>query len=63
MRRSIHKFKNSLNIIIDDLRFQNEFAMLREEGAKIVGLQILAARLSRAALKQNLRDINSITSL
>jgi len=36
MRRSIHKLKNSLNIIIDDLRFPNEYQMLREEGAKIV---------------------------
>ena len=36
MRRSINDFKHSLNIIIDDLRFPNEYAMLKEEGAKIV---------------------------
>ena len=36
MRRSINFFKPDLNIIIDDLRFCNEYAMLREEGAKIV---------------------------
>ncbi len=36
MRRSINDFKHSLNIIIDDLRFPNEYAMLNKEGAKIV---------------------------
>ena len=36
MRRVINKLKGTFNIIIDDLRFPNEFAMLREEGAKIV---------------------------
>ena len=36
LRRKIKYFRNSFNIVIDDLRFPNEYAMLREEGAKIV---------------------------
>ncbi|MBQ3378058.1 MAG: hypothetical protein IJG62_07275 [Synergistaceae bacterium] len=36
MRKNIYKLKDTFNIIIDDLRFPNEYAMLREEGAKIV---------------------------
>ena len=38
IRRNIYFNKDDLNIIIDDLRFPNEYAMLREEGAKIVRL-------------------------
>ena len=36
LRRKIKYFRNSFNIVIDDLRFQNEYSMLRDEGAKIV---------------------------
>ncbi len=37
MRGKLHRFSyGSVNIVIDDLRFPNEYAMLREEGAKIV---------------------------
>ena len=36
MRKNIYKYKDVFNIIIDDLRFANEYAMLKEEGAKIV---------------------------
>lgn len=36
MRKNIYNLKDTFNIIIDDLRFPNEYEMLREEGAKIV---------------------------
>ncbi|MBQ7263766.1 MAG: hypothetical protein IJR14_08625 [Synergistaceae bacterium] len=41
MRGQINSYPNKeMSVVIDDLRFPNEYAMLREEGAKIIRITV-----------------------
>lgn len=56
LQREMQRHKDRVDIIIDDLRFRNEYAMLRKEGAKIVRITNLNREVIKTETEGLLED-------